>query len=435
MPERKLRVFLCHASQDKPVVRELYQHLLAEEWIDPWLDEENLIPGQDWDMEIEKAVEATDVVIVCLSKKSITKEGYIQKEITKALDEANKKPEGVIYIIPLRLEACEVPRRLSRWQWIDYFPHGHRHKVYQNLLNGLSLRADTLGINILETIKRIQSLKNGGKKRLVDVIKDYFNGTRSTVRAVYLGEKIISVSQAIDLQIVYVLSKINSGEIDSNLDTSIRRSIRYILSELPALLGLDNSHRAQMCLLIPYQGGFRVAAYSGIENYRVVKIEEVFKYSPEPISLAGLAVSQCKPLVINDLSDRDKENTNYWIRLANNEVQPGSILAYPIIRGLGSVDTEPIAVLYVTSDKKSAFTAVETVISLLNVFSPKIEILQRLLEIKNLNSTQVKNADVDTDKKLESLTKRFLNGEIRLDDYKEEAKKLEATRVDLRKVA
>jgi len=40
MPDRKLRVFLCHASQDKPIVRELYQRLLAEGWIDPWLDEE-----------------------------------------------------------------------------------------------------------------------------------------------------------------------------------------------------------------------------------------------------------------------------------------------------------------------------------------------------------------------------------------------------------
>ena len=39
MPDRKLRVFLCHASQDKPVVRELYQRLLAEGWIDPWMDE------------------------------------------------------------------------------------------------------------------------------------------------------------------------------------------------------------------------------------------------------------------------------------------------------------------------------------------------------------------------------------------------------------
>jgi len=46
-PDRKLRVFLCHASQDKPVVRELYQRLNAEGWIDPWLDEEKLLPGQD----------------------------------------------------------------------------------------------------------------------------------------------------------------------------------------------------------------------------------------------------------------------------------------------------------------------------------------------------------------------------------------------------
>jgi hypothetical protein len=35
MSDRKLSVFLCHASQDKPVVRELYQRLIVEcEWID-----------------------------------------------------------------------------------------------------------------------------------------------------------------------------------------------------------------------------------------------------------------------------------------------------------------------------------------------------------------------------------------------------------------
>ena len=32
---RKLRIFPCHASQDKPVVRKLYKRLLAEGWIAP----------------------------------------------------------------------------------------------------------------------------------------------------------------------------------------------------------------------------------------------------------------------------------------------------------------------------------------------------------------------------------------------------------------
>src|SRR5436853_6308588 len=44
--ERLLQVFLCHSSSDKPRIRELYKRLLAGGF-DPWLDEENLIPGQD----------------------------------------------------------------------------------------------------------------------------------------------------------------------------------------------------------------------------------------------------------------------------------------------------------------------------------------------------------------------------------------------------
>lgn len=137
---RKLHVFLCHSSQDKPIVRELYQRLLAEEWIDPWLDEEKLLPGQDWDMEIEKAVEAADVVVVCVSSRSVTKEGYIQREIKFALDIALEKPEGTIFIIPLRLDDCDVPRRLRSWQYVDYFPIDKRKVSYQRLLQSLKVR-------------------------------------------------------------------------------------------------------------------------------------------------------------------------------------------------------------------------------------------------------------------------------------------------------
>jgi len=137
---RKLRVFLCHSSQDKPIVRELYQRLLAEGWIDPWLDEEKLLPGQDWDMEIEKAVELADVVIVCLSNGSVSKEGYVQKELRQVLDIALGKPEETIFIIPLRFENCELPRRLRLWHYVDFFPVDHRTRTYQLLLQSLNVR-------------------------------------------------------------------------------------------------------------------------------------------------------------------------------------------------------------------------------------------------------------------------------------------------------
>jgi hypothetical protein len=86
--------------------------LRDETWIQPWLDEEELYPGHDWNLEIEKAVEAADVILVCLSKGSTTKAGYVQREIRITLDYADYKPEGTLYIIPIRLEECDPPRRL-----------------------------------------------------------------------------------------------------------------------------------------------------------------------------------------------------------------------------------------------------------------------------------------------------------------------------------
>jgi len=142
---RPLHIFLCHSSNDKPTVRELYQKLRAESWIQPWLDEEELYPGQDWNMEIERAVETADAIIICLSKGSITKEGYIQRELRIVLDFADYKPEGTLYIIPVRLEECEPPRRLRAWQYADYF-EGQRERAFQRLLVSLKRRADTLGL-------------------------------------------------------------------------------------------------------------------------------------------------------------------------------------------------------------------------------------------------------------------------------------------------
>ena len=132
--ERKLKVFLCHASDDKPAVRQLYQKL-KKAGFDPWLDEEKLLPGQDWNQEIRKAVKASDIIIVFFSQKSINKSGFVQKEIKYALDIADEQPEGKIFLIPLRLEECEIPERVQRWQWVDGFTDSGQRKLIKVLRN------------------------------------------------------------------------------------------------------------------------------------------------------------------------------------------------------------------------------------------------------------------------------------------------------------
>ena len=136
---RKLRVFLCHASQDKSIVRVLRQKLEEEGWIDPWLDEKKLLPGEDWRTSIEDAVEASDLVVICLSNNSINKEGFVQKELRYAREISLEKPEGTIFLIPLRFEECDVPRGLRFFQWVDYFGE-NREQNYTALLESFSIR-------------------------------------------------------------------------------------------------------------------------------------------------------------------------------------------------------------------------------------------------------------------------------------------------------
>ncbi|MEP7137029.1 MAG: SUMF1/EgtB/PvdO family nonheme iron enzyme, partial [Chloroflexota bacterium] len=54
-------------------------------------------------------------------------------------------PEGTLYIMPVRLEECDPPRRLRPWQYADYF-EGQRERGLQRLLVSLRRRADSLDL-------------------------------------------------------------------------------------------------------------------------------------------------------------------------------------------------------------------------------------------------------------------------------------------------
>jgi hypothetical protein len=128
------RVFLCHSSTDKPSVRQLYRRLLSDGFR-PWLDEEDLQAGEDWEWAIEREIRGTDVVIVCLSIESTSRTGFVQREIRLVLDSADRRPEGSIFLIPARLERCVIPDRIARWHAVDLFAHDGYRKLRRTLIN------------------------------------------------------------------------------------------------------------------------------------------------------------------------------------------------------------------------------------------------------------------------------------------------------------
>jgi hypothetical protein len=121
-------VFLIHAHVDKEAVHKLYTRLIKD-GIHAWLDAKNLQPGQDWQQEIRKAILKSDVVVVCLSHVFDQQQGYRHEELKIALEKAQLLTDNEIFIIPVRLEKCDMPEALRHLHRVDLFETGGYKKL------------------------------------------------------------------------------------------------------------------------------------------------------------------------------------------------------------------------------------------------------------------------------------------------------------------
>jgi hypothetical protein len=122
-PSGNPTVFLAYAQEDRPKVKRLF-HLLEKAGLQPWMDCQKLLPGQNWPRAIEQTIEISDFFIGCFSKNSTSKRGQFQSELAFALDVATRFPQDEVFFIPVRLDDCELPRRIvSTTHYIDVFPN------------------------------------------------------------------------------------------------------------------------------------------------------------------------------------------------------------------------------------------------------------------------------------------------------------------------
>ena len=126
---------MIHAHCDKEVVHKLYQRLIRE-GLNVWLDAERLQPGQDWQSEIRNALLKCDVILVCLSRGFNKQQGYRHEELKLALEKANFLPDDEVFIIPVRLEECDMPESLRHLHRVDLFKAGGYKKLIRALRSG-----------------------------------------------------------------------------------------------------------------------------------------------------------------------------------------------------------------------------------------------------------------------------------------------------------
>ena len=104
------RVFVSYSTDDLNFVQDFVQTLMSN-GVDIWWDKSSLQGGDDWQEDIEQAIENCEIYMVLLSPNSIRSD-WVKKEYTCAMDR-NKE------VIPILYQDCKVPIALIDINYID----------------------------------------------------------------------------------------------------------------------------------------------------------------------------------------------------------------------------------------------------------------------------------------------------------------------------
>jgi hypothetical protein len=115
-------IFISYARENRDIAERLYMDLRRNN-IDVWLDSKNLLPGQNWKLEIQKKIETAAFFLLVISKHSINKRGFVQKEIKEAIEILDEMPSNKIFIVPVRIDDTQpVDKQLQNLNWVNLFP-------------------------------------------------------------------------------------------------------------------------------------------------------------------------------------------------------------------------------------------------------------------------------------------------------------------------
>jgi hypothetical protein len=228
-------IFLAHASEDKKIVRTLFERL-KENGLDPWLDEINLEPGVRWEDKIREAIKESRFFLACISRNSVSKSGFIQKELRIALNELEQKPPGEIYFIPALIDEVELPNiSVGTINLRDY----HAAKIYEE--SGLQKLITSLKkhIGIIEQVEskrlaRFDDVRNliadGNIQNAIEMLFDYVKEKHSD----FSNNVILISGRYSGLQRDFDRGMITMAEFNANINR-----ITISLLEMMALIEED----------------------------------------------------------------------------------------------------------------------------------------------------------------------------------------------------
>jgi hypothetical protein len=141
MEDSNPQIFISYSRDyDREAATAIYRQL-CESGYSPWIDVENILPGQIWDHEVELAISRSKIFLVLISEEMIESRGYVHDEWHMALDIQKEYSDGRLFVIPIRLDDCKVPFLLRRFQWIDWFEDVGKERLFKRIAQILDIRS------------------------------------------------------------------------------------------------------------------------------------------------------------------------------------------------------------------------------------------------------------------------------------------------------
>jgi hypothetical protein len=151
-------VFISYSRGDGAFVERL-DALLTGAGISTWFDRRSLRPGQKWEDVIEDEVSAARVFLACLSATAQDERGYFHVEQQLASKAAMRVPSDQLFIIPVLLGECSLPRELRQYHSVNLLDPG----AIESLLSSL---IEALGRNIAVAPHAVAELRNALRMHL-----------------------------------------------------------------------------------------------------------------------------------------------------------------------------------------------------------------------------------------------------------------------------
>jgi predicted Zn-ribbon and HTH transcriptional regulator len=140
-------VFVSYVREDYEAANRLCIDLKnANLNLEPWIDT-GILVGQNWEHEINKAIQASRYFIPLISLKAVEKGGYTKKEFEyalKVIKETQERQKQKIIVIPARINDCKIPySQLEKIQYVDLFPDWK--EGFEKILKAIKLGDNLVG--------------------------------------------------------------------------------------------------------------------------------------------------------------------------------------------------------------------------------------------------------------------------------------------------